>query len=202
MSTRLEGVQHLWSESLWRPVSNIGSSPANFYTTDQQDSRVCGNLNGYWLPGGKSWWISSVSFRARPYLRLHGDRRHHNIIWNYVAGAFENCSDHRISNCPLLALNHFLHHSFFNDPLWHGEQCEFKVGCCSGTKSPPWFGVQLSTHTTDRIEVRICGDKSTSNEDTGTPIQLLEIYVQWTHACLLKKTFRTSLAIVDLSVDN
>jgi hypothetical protein len=43
-------------------------------------------------------------------------------------------------------------------------------------KSPPWFSVQLPTRTTDRIEVRICADESTSNEDT--PIQLLEIYVQ------------------------
>ena len=62
------------------------------------------------------------------------------------------------------------------DSLWDGQQCEGT--CCSGTKSPraPWFSVQLPTLTTDRIEVRICADESTSNEDT--PIQLLEIYVQ------------------------
>ena len=32
---------------------------------------------------------------------------------------------------------------FSNDPLWDGEQCEGT--CCSGTKSPPWFNVQLPT---------------------------------------------------------
>ena len=54
-----------------------------------------------------------------------------------------------------------------SDPLWDGQQCEGT--CCSGTKSPPWFSVQLPTHTTDRIEVRICADELTSNEDI--PIQ-------------------------------
>ena len=57
-----------------------------------------------------------------------------------------------------LAVQHFS-----NDPLWDGKQCEGT--CCSGTKSPPWFSVQLPTHTTDRIEVRICADKGTENED-------------------------------------
>ena len=50
------------------------------------------------------------------------------------------------------------------------------VTCCSGTKSPPWFSVQLPTRTIDGIEVRICGDESTSNEDIT--IELLEIFVQ------------------------
>ena len=63
-----------------------------------------------------------------------------------------------------------------SDPLWDGQQCEGT--CCSGTTSPraPWFSVQLPTLTTDRIEVRICADEPTNNEDT--PIQQLEIYVQ------------------------
>ena len=63
---------------------------------------------------------------------------------------------------------------FTSDPLWDGEQCEGT--CCSGTKSPPWFSVQLPTSTTDRIEVCICADESTSNENVL--IELLEIFVQ------------------------
>ena len=42
--------------------------------------------------------------------------------------------------------------------------------------SPPWFSVQLPAPTTEMIEVSICADESTDNEDT--PIELLEIYVQ------------------------
>ena len=61
-----------------------------------------------------------------------------------------------------------------DDPVWDGEQCEGI--CCSNGKSPPWFSVTLPDPTVDDIEVRICSDESTNNEDT--PIQLLEIYIQ------------------------
>ena len=63
---------------------------------------------------------------------------------------------------------------FSNDPLWDGQQCEGT--CCNGTNSPPWFSVQLPTPTTDMIEVSICLNQNTADEDT--PIELLEIYVQ------------------------
>jgi hypothetical protein len=39
-----------------------------------------------------------------------------------------------------------------------------------------WFSVNLSSPTSDDIEVRIMGSESTHNEDT--PIELLEFYVQ------------------------
>ena len=48
--------------------------------------------------------------------------------------------------------------------------------CCSGIKTPPWFCVELPSLITKRIEVRICGDEDTDNEDI--PIELLEIFVQ------------------------
>ena len=59
------------------------------------------------------------------------------------------------------------------DKLWDGEQCATEGTCCSG---PPWFSVQLPSHSSEDIEVRICGDERTSNEDT--PIELLEIYIR------------------------
>ena len=62
---------------------------------------------------------------------------------------------------------------YTSDPLWDGQQCEGQ--CCSNGNSPPWFSVELSNTTTDDIEVRVCGDEGTSNEDT--PIQLMEIYI-------------------------
>lgn len=63
---------------------------------------------------------------------------------------------------------------FEDDPVWDGKQCE--GDCCSSGKSPPWFLVTLLNPTVDDIEVRICGDEGTDNEDT--PIKLLEIYIQ------------------------
>ena len=53
--------------------------------------------------------------------------------------------------------------------------CSHEGTCCTGTNTPPWFSVNLSSPTSDDIEVRIMGTESTDNEDT--PIALLEIYV-------------------------
>ena len=53
---------------------------------------------------------------------------------------------------------------FDNYFLWDG-QCSNEGTCCM-TKSPPWFSVELPSPTTDNIEVRICGNESSDNEDT------------------------------------
>ena len=121
-------------------------------------------------------------------------------IWSYVAGAFENCSDNTLNNCPCTSApgtgpqmptvgrNYYCESGnpretwysdvYQSDPLWDAQQCEFEGTCCNGIKSPrpPWFSVQLPTHTTDRIEVWICGDEGTSNENIF--IEQLDIYVQ------------------------
>ena len=68
---------------------------------------------------------------------------------------------------------------FPNDPLWDGQQCDNDEGtCCTGTNTLSWFSVDLPDSTSDDIdiEVRICHDQETTDEDT--PIQLLELYVQ------------------------
>ena len=181
-----------------RPVSSSGSYPATLYPTNQQYSRVCGRVIGYQFgtPDGFSHFSVNEVSLDQGYMDgisiTYGEPRHH--IWSYVAGVHE--TNPNINNCPCsippgrmtsvnIGSNYYCESGnptdslprqiFSNDPLWDGEQCEGT--CCSGSKSPPWFRVQLPTHTTDRIEVRICGDESTRNEDT--PVQLLEIYVQW-----------------------
>ena len=63
---------------------------------------------------------------------------------------------------------------YSSDRLWDGQECE--GSCCGGTQSPPWFSVQLPAPTTDMIEVSICCDQGTMDEDT--PVELIEIYVQ------------------------
>ena len=61
------------------------------------------------------------------------------------------------------------------DPLWDGQGCGPTSSCCT-FNSPPWFNVQLSSPTTDDIEVRICGNERIGNENT--PIQLIELYIK------------------------
>ena len=66
---------------------------------------------------------------------------------------------------------------FPDDPLWDDQQCDNDEStCCTGANTPPWFSVDLPDSTSDDIEVRICHDQDTTDEDT--PIQLLELFVQ------------------------
>ena len=64
---------------------------------------------------------------------------------------------------------------YADDPLWDGEQC---IGdespCC--TNHMPWFSKPLGVTTNDDIEVRLCGDQSSYDEDT--PMDILELYIR------------------------
>ena len=123
----------------------------------------------------------------------YGQPRNH--IWSYVGGVREESTMDSISNCPcsieagsglqsFVGDNYYCEsgnpttdnpNSFYSaDKLWDGKQCEGT--CCTDSKSPPWFSVCLPNSTTENIEVPICANEGTNNEDT--PSELLEIYVQ------------------------
>ena len=44
---------------------------------------------------------------------------------------------------------------YMDDPLWDGEGCSGSSTCCS-FKNPPWFCKNLTYHTTDDLELRLC----------------------------------------------
>ena len=62
-----------------------------------------------------------------------------------------------------------------DDPLWDGAGCGPTSTCCN-FNTPPWFYKQLPQLTSDNIEMRLCLDSSTTEEDIG--IQIIEIYIQ------------------------
>ena len=91
---------------------------------------------------------------------------------NYVGNNYYCESAHK-NHCWVSAINRF----FPDDPLWDGQQCDNDEGtCCTGANTPPWFVVDLPDSTSDDIEVRICHNQDTTDEDT--PIQLLELFIQ------------------------
>ena len=123
----------------------------------------------------------------------HGSPRNH--IWTFAAG-----SDPRWLNwtCPCIQSytgpgpQAFVGDHYFcesgngapdsitaeNDKLWDGQQCSERGSCCNtSTASLQWFTRELPNPTGDEIEVRICGDENTYNEDT--PVELVEIYVNY-----------------------
>lgn len=163
-----------------RPVVPPASCPATFYPTSRQYSRVCGRVIGY--QEGSTDGISSTNIDG-PYVDgvsiTHGSPRSH--IWTNIAGPTEAST---YNPPPFVGNNYYCESGnseagvtlgvlYNTDPLWDGKQCE--VQCCNEGRSPPWFTVDLQHQTSDDIEVRICLNEGSSNEDVL--IELLEIYV-------------------------
>ena len=182
-----------------RPTSSGASCPGTLFNVGRQYDKVCGRVIGYQFGSVDAFHADGRQFTInQPYLDgisiTHGtpDRTH---IWSYAAGASENGSCIRI-NCPcsrgtqapsFVGDNYycesayqgdcFVTNRFFpNDPLWDGQQCDNEGTCCTGANTPPWFHVDVPDGTSDDIEVRICHNQDTIDEDS--PIQLLELYVQ------------------------
>ena len=66
---------------------------------------------------------------------------------------------------------------YTSDPLWDGQSCGSNESPCCNVPGIPWFYRNYgNTTTTDYIELRVCGDEGTDNEDV--PVSYYEIYVQ------------------------
>ena len=182
-----------------RPVTTSSSCAKVSYTIGRQYTKVCGRVIGYQVTSPDGFlssgtidqnYVDGVSITYGENPRQH--------IWTYAAGVTENSTDHDLNNCPcwndraqqppeFVGKNYSCESAnpsdsvgpgsylYSEDKLWDGEQCSNEGSCCS-VQSPPWFNVKLLNPTSDDIEIRICGDESTNNEDT--PIELLEIYIQ------------------------
>ena len=174
-----------------RTYSTVGSCSNVTYRADRLvHSRVCGQVIGYQVASPDAFHHLNNGVDGITITQQH----YH--IWSFAGGTTEKSSLHSNSNCPCsptsgwrsplyIGGNYYCesgnptdsykHNEIFSDdPLWDGQRCEGT--CCIGANHPPWFSVQLPAPTTDMIEVSICADESTDNEDTL--IKLLEIYVQ------------------------
>ena len=181
-----------------------GSCPGVLYHASGQYSKICGRVIGYQFGSPSAFERGVIEDRTIDEAYVEGvsithGRNPRKHIWSYAAGASEinrrdSCSQ---INCPcnggyespnFVGNNYYcesahkdycwvINRFFPNDHLWDGQQCDNDEGtCCTGANTPPWFSVDLSDSTSDDIEVRICHDQDTTDEDT--PIQLLELYVQ------------------------
>ena len=127
----------------------------------------------------------------------HGPAAARQHIWTFAAGLFE-AVDHAFS-CPCVhgaASPSYVGENYFcesgnsessyanvlyaSDPLWDGQGCG-NPPCCDLDSGPPgmtapWFWRQLPQDTSDDLEVRICGNQDTTDEDT--PLQLVELYIR------------------------
>ena len=62
-----------------------------------------------------------------------------------------------------------------NATLWDGQVCEGGGTCCK-LNNPPWFTKNLSSPTTEDIELRLC--MFLTSQVSNIALELLELYVQ------------------------
>lgn len=159
-----------------------------YYSTDAVDASIGTGHNDI-----NSHYVDGVSI-------TRGNPRKH--VWTFMAGLKEDnsynggmftcpCQDgsEQKSNIPTFIGKDYYCESgnpvqptgfagilYTDDPLWDGESCrDFEQPCCNVTNLP-WFYKPLGKTTTDYIEVRVCGDQGTGDEDVA--IEQLEIYVK------------------------
>ena len=189
-----------------RATSSSGGCNSTTYSSSGVPySRVCGRITGYQQgsPNAFNSFVTGSVTLDGPYIdgvsltyRNSGFRRMH--IWSFVnayyeAGSNQNyvCSCSNPSNWPHQVPS-FIRNDYFcasgnrgsggsgsaiysSDPLWDGQRCGSRSTCCK-FNNPPWFCKMLPQPTTSALEVRVCGDQETSNENTY--ISQMEIYVQ------------------------
>ena len=174
-----------------------------FPSNGVQYSHVCGRVIGYQVvsPDAFNRIIRfNPSFTIdNPYLDgvsiTHGASGSRQHIWSFAGGLGDpyypdsnDCPCHGSVNPPSFvgqdyfcetandAMSRWQTVGFeVNDPLWDGQSCAAAFTCECTLNNPPWFCKQLSQPTTDDIEVRICGSRHISNEDT--PVEFMELYV-------------------------
>ena len=67
-------------------------------------------------------------------------------------------------------------HLYTTDPLWDGNGCGSIEQTCCQAPGLPWFHKVLNSTTTDYLEMRVCGDQETDDEDV--PVNYYEIYIK------------------------
>ena len=169
----------------------VGCTSVFYATNGIEYSRVCGRARGYVFgsPDGfgtlplDSHYVEGLSVTYGSSPRTH--------IWTF-ATSWENTD--QPNGCPCDTNNYqgtvpsFVGHDYFCEsgpnvimqsisadiPLWDGTGCDSSSTCCI-FNNPPYFCKTLDAPTTNDIEVRLCGNQETSNEDT--PIEVIELYI-------------------------
>ena len=141
-----------------------------------------------------SYYVDGISL-------THGSPRQH--IWTYVAGLIE-ASFHKDGryNCPCSqgslqdsTIPSFIGNDYFcesgnpstnsniggsifytADPLWDGKGCGSLEQTCCQAPGLPWFHKVLNSTTINNIEMRVCEDQGTNDEDVT--VNFYEIYIK------------------------
>ena len=149
---------------------------------------ACVNQN----QGIDGYYVDGVSL-------THGGAGSRQHIWTFTAGLTEvntgpgflsercPCDTHDYNGVPTFVGNDYFCESGFHsawsfqfilfpdDVLWDGQNYTSNSTCCQ-LNNPPWFTKNLTSATTDDIELRICTRSIPLYEDV--PLELIKLYVQ------------------------
>ena len=179
-------------------------SSTTFSVGGSQYSRVCGSALAYRFGLTFSFYSYSITRfgidgQYVDGLSLtHGAPGSRQHIWTFASGFFTGgCSSYDPkSKCPCDNGNTYpsppyvgndyfcesIHAQlswqrvfFPNAPLWDGQVCEGGGTCCK-LNNPPWFTKNLTSPTTENIELRVCMNHYPSYSDIA--LEQLELYVQ------------------------
>ena len=174
----------------------------NISIDDMEYNSVCGRIKAfqYGTPKG----FNPEPFLNDVYLTgislTHGEPATH--IWSFVAGQSQTGTPNAARTCPcdggapspsFVGEDYFCEAAitrnissdpgrfddtlFLRNPLWDGEGCIASSTCCS-RKNHPYFIKHLETSTTDNINLRICIQGYTINENIL--LEIVELYVKFT----------------------
>ena len=158
-----------------RNEASAGCSSLELSTANIQYTRVCGRITGYQYATLDGFNNNDINSTYLDGVSLtYGSPRQH--IWSFTANNGHcQCllapeivgTDFFCDSGPSSFRGAGLGHFYSTSPLWDG------VGC--GTTSP-YFLKTLAQSTTNNIEMRVCRDEISSDEDIA--IEVVEIYVQ------------------------
>ena len=161
-------------------------------------TQVCGRMRGYQKGTTDAFRAFKSSSIDGPYVDgvsiTQGSPRQY--IWTFSSGVQELVQPNKASQCPCFSGStqsppSFVGSDYFcesgcpaywdgttfhaADPLWDGEGCGALEAECCAAPGLPWFHKVLDAPTTDYIEMRVCIDEATTNENVL--ISSYDIYV-------------------------
>ena len=186
------------------PVTSSGSCVGKIFSSSGiKYSQVCGKVIGYQVgfTDAAVERASSIKNIINTYYAdgvslTHGNPREH--IWTLMSGARDRRSTGG-NKCPcgsidpspapsFVGSDYYCEagyqgnfspdygHFYSSDRLWDGKECgSIETACCQSSLIP-WFYKSIGNYTTDYIEMRICCDEGTNDEDVA--IEQYDIYVK------------------------
>ncbi len=157
-----------------------GSCQSVILKTDQiRYDKVCGKIIGLRRGNPDGFRGENNNLGYVDGISLTYSNKH---IWTFTSTTrfSDNCAcdvNRPVSNVESVTVgtDYFCNRGGDDRFVWDATSCDQADSCCMFNQ-PPWFYQQLSQSTTRDIEMRLCFDEGSVNEDIG--IEQLELYVQ------------------------